>query len=397
MAVAYIIFALDLMNTFFYNAVFVRTVLGLKGSYTFIGIAGSCSALLCFLWKPIAGSLSDKRGTSKLLTWCLFAGLIAPILTYASQSLKYLFLCRLLLAFSSPSQVLLRTIITNNANEKQSEALAKLGMVAAVFISSAALIIGFLLDRANGLDYIYGIMVVNAVSNLILTQFLPSSEVLQNQAESTAIDQITTPLKNLKTLSTSETYCDIFLSKALVALSFGIVDSNAVLVFMAKGITGEYIGYLVTMLFFNMFLVNILQGRMNKMFYKNDDGYQRALHASIIIVITLLAQGFSTQLWIFVMGINIMAFFRTVLDNSTMENLLKKVNVEEKATVMSSFDSIQSLTELTAPLVAGLVLEYLGIPILYLISAILFAMQCSLVYKRKNITNNVTSQIKKEN
>lgn len=221
--------------------------------------------------------------------------------------------------------------------------------------------------------------------------------MLQNQAESTAIDQITTPLKNLKTLSTSETYCDIFLSKALVALSFGIVDSNAVLVFMAKGITGEYIGYLVTMLFFNMFLVNILQGRMNKMFYKNDDGYQRALHASIIIVITLLAQGFSTQLWIFVMGINIMAFFRTVLDNSTMENLLKKVNVEEKATVMSSFDSIQSLTELTAPLVAGLVLEYLGIPILYLISAILFAMQCSLVYKRKNITNNVTSQIKKEN
>ncbi|CAG9865547.1 unnamed protein product [Phyllotreta striolata] len=386
MILIYVIFSLDIINGYCFNAAFIRKTLELGGSFTFLGVAGFFASTLSFFWKPTAGSLGDRNGPSKLLTPCILANLLAFTCTYFSNSLTHLLLCRLILAFSSPTQSLLRTIVTNTSKTQQSENLAKLGIAMPISVIIASLAYGQLSELPNGVHYIFAIITANASISLTISKLLPKETPRVLQTRST-LSEIQSSLRKLRSLSTSGAYWDVFLIKALAALSFGAIESNGVLIFEAKGFTGKNAGYLMTVMFVTVFLTNVSQVKINRRFYSDDTGYLRLSHASAFIIICMLVQGFNESAWVFGLFVVISGIGRCVLEQSMMELLLSKVEGDEKGMLLGSFDSIQSVTELFVPLLSGVTLEFLGLPALFAVSSILLSLECALAYSRRNVGN----------
>ncbi|XP_072383282.1 uncharacterized protein [Diabrotica undecimpunctata] len=395
MFIPYIIFALDIANFVCFSSVYVPQVLALNGPYTFFGITGTATAFFSFLWKPIAGRLSDEKGPTLLLFWCLFGGLVGTILSYLSGSLYFLFFARLIASFGSPSQIILRTILTQLDAENQAQHVSRLGIIGALIGVGAALLSGHLLELSNGFFYLYSIIILNSILSLGFVKLLPviqPNKKEESELSKPVLEEITTALRNLKTYSTSATYSHVFLLKTLTAISYGIPDMNMVLIFNSLGIKQKNIAYMFTIMCVVTVLSNIALLKINKRYYSADIGYRRIFHSCLLLAAANGVLGVTSNLWIYISFILIISCSRVQTDNTTMELLLQKIGADEKAVVLGCFDSIQSLSDLLCPMISSLALQFLGMHSVYTISAIFITLCSGIVYRAQSSTEKIKNQ-----
>ncbi|XP_050509069.1 uncharacterized protein LOC126886244 [Diabrotica virgifera virgifera] len=395
MFIPYIIFALDIANFVCFNSVYVPQVLGLDGPYTFFGITGTATAFFSFLWKPIAGRLSDEKGPTLLLFWCMVGGLVGTILSYLSGSLYFLFFARIIASIGSPSQIILRTIITQLDAEHQAEHVSRLGIIGALIGVGAALLSGHLMELSNGFSYLYSIIILNSILILGFVKLLPviqPNKKEESELSKPVLEEITTALKNLKTYSTSTTYSHIFLLKALTAISYGIPDMNMVLIFNSIGIKQKNIAYMFTVMCIVTVLSNIALLKINKKYYIGDIGYRRIFHSSLLLAAANSILSGTSNLWVYVSFILIISCSRVQTDNTTMELLLQKIGSDEKAVVLGCFDSIQSLSDLLCPIISSLAMQFVGMHSVYTISAVFITLCSAIVYRAQSLAEKIKKQ-----
>lgn len=377
----------------------IRHVKQLEGPYIFFGITGSSTAFISFLWKPIAGRMSEEKGTKQLLFWCLFGGLIGTIISAISGSLYLLYFGRLIAALSSPVQVLLHTSISNLDKENHAKHISRLGITGSLVGVVSAILSGHLLELQNGILYIYAVMIINSIINVVLSTCLPitdqeiSERVITTSPIERAFGELKIALNNLKNTSTSDAYWDVFLIKAFIALSFSTIDSNCVIIFNSIGISQKNVAYMFVGILGTSIISNIYLIKVNQRYYKNDIGYNRILHAEFVLIILCLISAFSSNIFIFISLFFLMVTARVQIDNTVMELLMHKIDTGEKAVVLGCFESLLSLTDLISPIVSSLTLEFAGIPYVFILSSIFVTISSSVIVKVKYIQ---TADLKKD-
>ncbi|KAG5871800.1 hypothetical protein JTB14_034067 [Gonioctena quinquepunctata] len=387
MKILYAFFFLDLMNAPIFMSAYTKHVFSLGGSNIHMGMIGTSNAILGFILKSVAGRLSDTRGTSKILLWCLTLSAVGNILTAFSPSLFIFFIARTICVFGAPVQALLNTVLTSLKKESQSAFLNKLGVCIGVAIVFGALIGGFISEFEHGIFLSYLLMTFNTLLSIALLNQLPSAKDEKKEKKKPTgsfYGGFKSTIHNLKNVFLSDRYWEVMAIKAFYEISTGMVNTNFVYMMSTVfGMHGREMGYFISFFCICGIMSNVIQMKVNDIIYPNDKGYVKIFHGSVLTSIGYMGITFTSSYYLFILSIFITCIGRSLLEPAIMQLLLSKVDEKEKGTVMSSFDSIRSLSELVHPIATGTMVETFGPRSIYPVCASLAAAIASISVLRK--------------
>ncbi|XP_074033987.1 major facilitator superfamily domain-containing protein 9-like isoform X2 [Leptinotarsa decemlineata] len=388
MKILYIFFILDMINGSILMTLFTKHVLSLGGSNLHLGMIGSSTAFLGLILKSVSGRLSDTRGTTKVLPWCFLISAAGNIVSAFSPSLYVLFAGRLLCTFGMPVQALLNTMLTNLKKEAQSAFVNTLGIYMALAVITGSLLGGFISEFGNGITYTYLLMSLNLLISFGLVGQLPNKRRLNKKDErkhtGSALANIKTTITTLKNVIISERYWDVFAIKACLEAMYGMINVNLIyLMSFVFGMGGRQIGFVISFLCVCGIVTNILQMKVNAIFYSDDKGYSKLIHGSSLLILGYLGINFSSSFTLFIIFFVVCSISKSLLDPAIMKLLLFKVDENEKGTVMGSFDSIRSLIELSNPIISGTIVEAFGPKAVYPVCICLTTVIISISVMRK--------------
>nr|XP_023014223.1 uncharacterized protein LOC111503995 isoform X1 [Leptinotarsa decemlineata] len=381
------LFAMEFLKGSIDMAVFTKHVLSLGGSNAFIGVLGTCVAFIGFIWKPIAGQMSDSKGATRVLPWCLFTNAFGAMLIGYATSLNLICLGKVLCVFGSCVPSLLNTVLTTLKKEDRTKVLNKMNISAGLAIMSGGLTGGYISDF--GVIYAYLFTSTLCYLSIILTRQLPETgpskkedETAQNKGFQ---EHMKSTLNNLRNIITSDRYWDVFAIKGCLEMIYSLLQKSIVYLWIVlHHLSGKQMG--LTLAFSSSFgmITNLAMIKLNKIIYPSDDSFVKLKHGSLLMTLSFMGFYLTTNFKLHIFFGITASMSRAIMEPAIMGLMLEKVEGSNKGVVMSSFDSLRSLIEICSPLLMGVLVEVLGPQGVFLFSAFLAIVVLSISILRKH-------------
>lgn len=173
-------------------------------------------------------------------------------------------------------------------------------------------------------------------------------------------------------------YWDVFLYKALVGFAMGVYYSSySIYLNTQYDLSPKYIGYVISFQGVIGSISSFFIGYINR-FYKNDTDYSvRNFHVFVLLSLSLTGLVSSFNIYFYVIWLIPLAIGNAIGRLVTLEMILKRSHGDHRGTLIGASNSVRSLSGVVAPMVAGIIGEYLGV--YYVTFASLFSTLLGLV------------------
>lgn len=146
----------------------------------------------------------------------------------------------------------------------------------------------------------------------------------------------------------------------------------------------KYIGYIIsfqgTIGSFSSFFIGYINS-----FYKHDNDYSlRNFHIFVMLAASLLGMIVAVNVYLYTLWLIPLAIGNAMSRLITLEMVLERCHGEHRGTLIGASNSVRSLAGVVAPMVAGFIEEFVGVP--YVIYAALFSTSLGVIlsYQHKH-------------
>jgi DHA1 family tetracycline resistance protein-like MFS transporter len=317
-----------------------------------LGILIASFAIMQFLFGPLLGRASDKRGRKPILLLSLLLSLVGfTIFSFANSYLMLLF-SRIIAGIATERAVAQAYIADVTDHKSRTKELGKIG---------AALGAGFIIGPAIGgalSTYGYSIpgyaaMILTVINILSVIAFLPEPQKNKETIPETSIGYLRGIADSLKKPLLGPTLIILF----IVTVAFSTIP---------------VIVPLLSIDYFNFSSLELI-----------------ALGPIVMAIGTILMPSFQNVV-IFFIGNSLLAAGFGLINTSIPAFLSKRIALNEQGSVLGIASSASSIANIPGPLIIGFIYAFAGSFIPFLISAVIltaaFAIGCR-VYKACRILN----------
>lgn len=317
---------------------------------------------------------------------------------------------------NSPVLILLKTLTTNIVKTNQASALNKMATMGSLCFLCGLLIVSYFAEHweFHGLIIIYlisfssnivsicmyvknKILNINTLFNLGLVQCLPD-EIKKDQNEEVAKPFsviVRSTASSLKQIPLSRKYRDIFVMKACMDFSYGIIMTNLGFIFRQVYYLHEQEISIIMIVFgaFNI-VTNLCLVKLNKSWKYSDTskGIRKALVGALVMALCYLLLSFLDIVGYILIALIIVIMARTFLDSTITEALLFRTENNNKGIIFSTAENVYLMFDIICPIASSFFIEMYGYQSNYIISS--FTIFCGSIlfyfYKRNNVTKNPT-------
>ena len=327
-------------------------------SLTVVGLLGTSNALAKLVAAPFIGRLSDRYGRRPLLIFSIAGTVLSFLILGLAQSLLVLFISRVLDGLLGGNIALARAYITDvTDDENRSRGLGIIG---------AAFGLGFIIGPAmGGFLSRYGFAVpaylaaaLSFLNLIAVALWLPESLTDERRRE---IEDGTAPsLSPRAFVRALRRPCagPLLHVQLLYSLAFTLFQSNFAIFSKARlGLTAQSTSYVLTYVgLLSVLVQGFAVGKLTDRF-KNRD----LIAAGIVVMgMSLVAWGFSPNVWVLLLVLAPVALSGGVLNVVLTSQLTKTVFREEVGGTLGLSSSLQTLAQIVAPGIGGLLSDSLG-------------------------------------
>ncbi len=325
---------------------------------TLVGLLGTVNGLGQLIAAPTIGRLSDRYGRRPLLILAISGTVIGFLLLGFSQSLWMIFLSRIVDGLFGGDTALARAYITD-ISEPQKRAKS-LGLIGAAFGLGFIIgpVLGGLLSQF-GLNVpalvAAGLSILNLVGILIwLPESLPPSERKKREANphtafnlSNLLDELRRPCVGpLLVISLFYSFAFTLFQSSFALYAKEVLELDV----QSTGLVLTYVGLL------SVIVQGFAIGKLTQVFKE-----RKLIMASILILAaTLLAWGFTQNLWVLVAILAPIALGAGILNTLITSQITKAVYQEDVGGTLGLANSMQTLAQIITPGLGGLLLSSLG-------------------------------------
>lgn len=183
-------------------------------------------------------------------------------------------------------------------------------------------------------------------------------------------------------------YWDVFMLKALVGFAMGVYYSNYALYLKTQfDLSPKYVGSVISFQGVVGSLSSFFMGYINNFYHSDKDYSQRNFHVFLLMSISLFGLIISINVYMYILWLIPLAIGNAIGRLVTLEMVLKRSHGEHRGTLIGASNSVRSLSGVVAPMVAGMIGQFIGIP--YVVYASLFSTTIGLVmsycYRSKTV------------
>ena len=345
-----------------------------------VGLLGTSNALAQFVGAPLIGRLSDRWGRKPLLIVAVTASLAGFLMLGFARSLTMLFLSRVIDGFLGGNVALAQAYITDSTDEKNRA--RGLGMVGAAFG------IGFIIGPAlGGFLSQWGYEVpafaaagLSALNLLWILAALPESLTPERRRALSLNPRPPVTARALFAALGRPCVGPLLTVSLFFALAFGVFTSSFALVALKRlGLEAQSTGYIlayvgVLSVITQGFLVHRLAARFRE---------QTLLFVGVVAVAAMLmAWGFAASVPVLLVVLAPLALAAGTLSTILPSTLTKAVSPDEVGGTLGLSTGLQSLANVIAPALGGLLLQRLGAWSLGVFGAVVMAGLGLFVWRR---------------
>ena len=348
-----------------------------------LGILIASFAIMQFLFGPLLGRASDKRGRKPILLLSLLLSLVGfTIFSFANSYLMLLF-SRIIAGIATERAVAQAYIADVTDHKSRTKELGKIG---------AALGAGFIIGPAIGgalSTYGYSIpgyaaMILTVINILSVIAFLPEPRKDKETTPETSLGYLRGIADSLKKPLLGPTLIILF----IVTVAFSTIPVIVPLLsidyfnFSSLELSFVFIYIGIVQIVMQGFLIDALSRRLG-------DDKLIALGPIVMAIGTILMPSFQNVV-IFFIGNSLLAAGFGLINTSIPAFLSKRIALNEQGSVLGIASSASSIANIPGPLIIGFIYAFAGPFIPFLISAVIltaaFAIGCR-VYKACRILN----------
>lgn len=179
-------------------------------------------------------------------------------------------------------------------------------------------------------------------------------------------------------------YWDIFLFKALVGFSMGTYYSNYALYLKTQyELSPKYVGYVISFQGVIGSICSYFIGFINSLYTHDQDYSIRNFHVFLLLSAALIGMISSYHIVIYLVCLIPLAIGNAIGRLVTLEMVLKKCGREHTGTLIGASNSVRSLTGVVAPMVAGIIGQYVGVKYVVYVSLFSATIGVILSYRHK--------------
>ncbi|HWQ05070.1 MAG TPA: MFS transporter [Longilinea sp.] len=346
---------------------------------------------------PLLGRLSDRLGRRPVLllsvagtiTGFLLLGFapalgksLAPLLGFASAGpliIAILFFSRLLAGLTGGNITVAQAYIADVTDE-QNRAKG-LGLIGAAFG------LGFIIGPAAGgilSQWGYSVPAFTAAGvatlNFIAIFFLlPESLTADRREEIDQRKRLPFTIKALVEVLRRPIVGPLLHVRFFYGLGFATFQGIFALYTQAIGLSAQTTGYILGYVgLISVIVQGVLIGRLTKRFREN----WLIITGLWVMAASLLAWAFTAKLWVLLVVILPLALAGGVLNTVLQSAISKSVHRDEVGGILGIAGSLEALTRVIAPSVAGLLLQSLGIWAPGVFSAVIMGWAVTFAYRR---------------
>ncbi|XP_049870036.1 major facilitator superfamily domain-containing protein 9-like [Pectinophora gossypiella] len=359
----------------------------LGASHVAVGLLGSVYATFQLGSGPLVGSLSDVKGRKTILMLSLVVCSVAYGLTGIVTSVTSILCLRALLGLFKQTQMLTRAMVPDyeGCETKQSEIYGKMAAISGAGITIGPVIGGHVLEDYPEHGFKYIALAVGAcfLLNAGLVYTLPKTVKRVKRKSREKHGAVSQNVVNFVTLSLRQSvielykvnwykFWDVFMLKALIGFAMGVYYSNYSLYLKTIYLLSpKYVGYVISFQGVIGSLSSFFMGYINRLYCEDNDYSLRNLHVFAIISISLIGMILSSNVYVYAFWLIPLAIGNATGRLVTLEMILRRSHGHHRGTLIGASNSVRSLSGIVAPMVAGLIGQYVGVT--YVIYASLLA------------------------
>ncbi len=321
-----------------------------------IGLLGAMYPIFQFIGAPILGRLSDRYGRKPILILSIAGTVIGFIVLATAQSLWILFISRAFDGLTGGNISVAQAYIADvTPPEERGKALGLIG---------AAFGIGFILGPISG-GLLSGISysapawlgaLLATINIALVATMLPESLSAEDKARLAARGKRAFDASGLIAALRHRKVGPLLSIRFLTGISFGIFESGfALWALAALGLSARtnsfvlaYVGVL------SVIVQAFVIGQITKRW--SDGGL--LLTALSIAALALTLWGFVTQLAILIVLMPLLSYGLAVSNTISTSALTKSVHRDEVGGILGVSTSIQAMTRIPGPIIAGALIDY---------------------------------------
>ena len=341
-----------------------------------LGLLIGSFSLMQFIFSPLLGRLSDKVGRRPVILLSIFFSAISFIVFALANSFPLLLLSRITAGMATESAVA-QAYITDITSEK--ERAAGLGKVGAAH--GAGFIIG---PALGGFLSIYGFLtlgivaaVLTGVNFLFAFFFLPESNAKAASSIQTNSDD--GYWRRLASALTKPLIGTVFVILFIITFAFSAIPVIVPLFGIA------FFGFAeLEMSYFFMYigvvqivLQGLLIGRLTKRWGEEN----LIVFGSLLMALGMLFMPLFPSIAVFVVSITLISSGIGTLNTVLPSFISKRTASDEQGGILGVTQSVGSIARIPGPLVGGLIAEFAGLNVAFLLSATLVTIAFVLGFK----------------
>lgn len=357
-----IVFAVVLVDMLSFSIVLplLPYLAGELGASAFqIGLLGAVYPVAQFFGAPLLGRLSDRIGRKPVLILSIIGTMVGFVVLATARALPVLFVSRALDGITGGNISVAQAYIADvTTREERGKAL---GMVGAAFG------LGFILGPVtggllSGISYSApawlgaGLALANA---LLVTVFVPESLTGEDRERLAARPRGGLDAHAFVEALRHRRVGPLLVIRVLTGISYGVFESGfalwAIAALALSARTNAFVLAWVGVL--SVFVQAFLIGRLTKRW--SDDGL--LLTSLAVAAVALLAWGFVPALTPLVALMPALSFGLAVSNTISTSALTKAVAHDEVGGILGVNTSIQAMTRIPAPVIAGALIDYVAV------------------------------------
>ncbi|XP_060523962.1 tetracycline resistance protein, class H-like [Cylas formicarius] len=364
MKALFFLVALDVFCVFMPLPIFSTYIKSLGGSPFTQGMVNSCAAFVSLLNNPIVGSLSDTKGRRAILVRCLLVGGLANLILASAPSILIMFVGKIMAAFASPVNILLRATVTDVMKSDQETKLffQKLLPLTGLVMLLSAGISGYISELKYGFTVIFlCVSIAYAISAGTVLAQLPNDLIIKPNNKKTSdipylrksITELQNAIMNLKNIDW-ENYGDIFATKAASEVSLAWLTTNIGLFLLNEfGIQGRRTGYFFMISSVFIILSGILKMKLKDRLAKMNDHYI-IMTCSLIMTVAFLGTSLAPSVYVIGLCMIAISMSKSFVDVTFTEAITTRANEKDRGKIISAFETLPLIAQFIAPFFSGI-------------------------------------------
>ncbi|KAJ8733452.1 hypothetical protein PYW08_001750 [Mythimna loreyi] len=369
-------------------------------NYFQIGLIGAIFPACQMISSPIVGSLSDVRGRRPIFLACLIICSIVYFCLGITSSLLVFIILRIVTGTFKHTLTLTRAMAPDYIDDKNDVTVlyGKLKSLAGIGLALGPILSGYIMEAfpENGFNIMCTILsgviilnaaLINALPDIAKKKYEESEPALEaTKLLDAIVKTFNQTIKNFYNIDWT-IFGDIFLYLFLMSVSMGLYFNNFRLFLNVKYEASPSVtGYISSIQGIITSITNEKISFFNKLYARDLDYSLRIFHVFLVMVLALI--GLAT--------VPTIPFYIAILIPTSiyfaMGRIVALIVVSNKSvssnrgTLLGAFSSVSSLGGIIAPIIGGVINQYLSVTYVFYISAMIASIGLVLSYRARAIS-----------